>query len=48
MNNKGEVTLGDLNGVTMAFLLTGIFFALGIVILAAFQTNSYTITFVYN
>lgn len=48
MNKKGELSLGDLNGVTVAFLLTGIFFAIGIVILAAFQTSSYTSTFVYN
>ena len=48
MNNKGQATLGDLNGVTVAFLLTGILFSLWIVILAAFQVSSYTSTFVYN
>ena len=38
MNKKGQIGLNDLPKISIVFLLAGIFFVLGIVILASFQT----------
>ena len=47
-NKKGVIGLGDLKNVALALLLTGVFFAIGLVVLVTMNTNINTSTGLLN